>query len=997
MRWSRCCIALSVVVSATPTLGAAPEGVARGGAPPSKAAHQPVTFAVRAPADRFVVSRWTLEDGLPQSSASALAVGDDGYVWVGTEQGLARFDGLDFEVWDTRHGLPGERVWKLLHTVSGLWIATIPGGLSRFEDGVFASVLPDASVLSLLEDASGAVWAGTLEGLYRVAARGEAAAVALPEGVEDVSALLDDDAGALLIGHAGGLGRLGAGGAWDALPLGDLQPPVTGLARSRGVLWAAAKNGYFRRTGERWESMLPGSFGHPRLAADPAGDLWLWSNDHGLRLFRDGAVREVPELSGTDVLVFDVFPDGEGTVWLGIGGEGLLRLRRPLIDSLTAADGLPAWAVHGVLEERDGTLWLGSLGAGLTRIDASGIRTYGRADGLPSPSVMSLAEGPHRQLFVGTTRGLAVGDRHGFHPVGGLELPRYGTSTISVLYPERDGTLLFGLAARLHRYRNGQVTVISGEVFPAGGIEMLYRDRRGDLWIGGAGLCRMRGAELRCFSAQDGLPSHLVRTAFEPPGDSLWFGTYGAGLCRLESGPSFRCISEDRGLPHRTVHAILPDHLGWVWLPSNRGLGRARLDDIVRAFEDPVHTLSADLFGPQDGLPDLEFNGGVPPPGVVLHDGRLALATMRGLALVDPETAAAVVAEPPQVHLESVVVDGTEMSPVAARQLAAGSDRVTFHYTAIHPRAGSVQFRYRLDGHDEAWLAGDASRSVSYTGLGAGSYAFRLQARAGGSRWGDEVVAGLELAPFFWQTPAFAAGVAALVCLLLAALHRMRVRRLEQLEGIRIGIASDLHDELSGELSAIALSAAMARRQGYLEEPELRRLKEIETTSRDVITGLRDLVWAINPEHDSLSATVARMRTVAGQLLEDLDWSFEEDWTSADGVVAMTARRDLYLVLKEALTNIARHARARRVEIRLRRSESRLLLEVTDDGIGFEPAARASGSGLASMRRRAARAGGDLVVETAPGRGSRVCLDLPLAAIARSDENSGWRRRFERS
>lgn len=992
MPWSRRRLAPSIMASwiALLALAAPRAGAAAGRRAGGELGGGALT--ARGSKDGFIVTRWTLADGLPQSSPNALAVASDGYVWVGTEQGLARFDGFGFTVWDTRHGLPGERVVGLLAAASGLWVATTPGGLSRFVDGRFVPILPDVPVRSLLETESGTVWLGAASGLYRVDGEAAVERVPVPQGVGAIRALLDDGDGAILVGHSEGLGRRAADGTWTQLPLGEVAPPVTGLGRTADALWVAARNGFWRLAAGSWRRMTEGSQINPGVAVDPTGDVWLWSADGGVRRWHEGEIRGVPELAGTDALVFVVLPDGASTVWLGIGGEGLLRMRRPLIRAVTVEDGLPARAVHGVLQDGRGRLWLGSLGAGLTRLDASGVRTFGYAEGLPDASVMSLAEDGEGRIWVGTVKGLAVQEGEGFRTVEALAALGLGSSLFSALYPESDGSLLLAAGGRVLRYRDARVEEIVGRVFEEGGIELLYRDRRGDLWIGGTGLCRSRGSELECFSQHDGLPGHLVRSAAETPRGELWLGTYGGGLCRLETGPSFRCISEEQGLPQRTVHNVLIDQLGWAWLPSNRGLGRARLEELERAFEDPTYSLRADVFGLEDGLPDLELNGGVPPPGVLLEDGRLALPTMRGLALVDPAAAARASAVAPIAHLESLVVDGRELGPGAERRLAAGSDRVTFRYTAIHPRAPSgVRFRYRLDGHDGAWLAAGGNRSVSYTGLAPGPYTFRVQASVGGSPWSREVSTRFELPPFFWQTPWFAVSVLGLVAGVLAFLYWLRVRRLLELERVRLRIASDLHDELSGELSGIALSSALARRQEYLEEPERRRLEQIESASRQVIGGLRDLVWAINPEHDSLAATVRRMRSITAQLLEGLEWSFEESWSSADRAVAMTARRDLYLILKEALTNVVRHAAASRVNVRLLRLDDRLRLEVEDDGAGFDPSAESSGSGLASMLRRSRHAGGALVVESAPGQGTRLHLDLPLAKVRRGGERSGRR------
>ncbi|MDX1384195.1 MAG: two-component regulator propeller domain-containing protein, partial [Thermoanaerobaculia bacterium] len=645
----------------------------------------------------LLVSRWSLAEGLPQSSPNALAVGPGGYLWVGTEQGLARFDGIRFRVWDTRDGLPGERVVALEATEAGVWVATTPGGLSRLRGGRIEPVLRDVTVFDLAAGADG-VWLAAREGLFWVGEDGGVQRMDLPGGAGEASVLLPAADGTLWVGHAEGISRHTPDGGWRDLPTADLEAPITGLAGDERSLWAAARDGFWHREDGAWRRILYAREVKPQVATDPAGDTWLWSRDGGLRRFYRGEVERVPaldELEGWHV--FDVVPEGDTTVWVGLGGEGLVRLRRPLFQTVTTADGLAVPAVHGVIEGRDGSLWLGSLEAGVTRLRGGEMRRFGTAEGLPAPAVWALGLDSTGRVWVGTPRGLAYEDGERFRIAEAV-----AATPIHGLAPGDDGSMYYSAGGGAFHVAGDVVReVVPPQTLRRGG-GLLFRTRDRDLWLGGEGACRWRRGELRCFSEAEGLPPDLVRSAWQSPVGEIWLGTYGGGLCRFREPAHFDCLSEDRGLPHRTVHAIVPDRLGWLWLPSNRGLGRARLEDVERALQDPAATIRADVFGLEDGLPDLELNGGVPPGGVALEDGRLAMATMGGLALVDPDRVVARVSAAPIVHLEAVEVDGRPLDPAATLDVGAGSDRVTFHYTGIYPRAPeSLRFRYRLAPHDD--------------------------------------------------------------------------------------------------------------------------------------------------------------------------------------------------------------------------------------------------------------------------------------------------------
>ncbi len=938
---------------------------------------------------QFVLDVWGLEDGLPQVTVHAIARTRDGFLWVGTQEGLVRFDGAAFRVYDTSNtpGLGHDNIWALVEDRRGsLWIGTHGGGLTEMRDGAFRTLterdgLPSNGVRTLLEDRSGALWVGTDGGLARIE-NGRVTAFTTQQGLphDHVNAIVQDASGTLRIAtDDGGLARFqgsqfvpepSGGGLSDA----DVN---TLLVDGDGVLWVGTDGGLARfdrgvvtRFTER--DGLPDDWVNA-LLQDRDGNLWV-ATIGGLCRMREGRFQSLTSRDGlANDNILALFEDQEGRLWFGTLGGGLTRLKDGAVTTFGPPEGLSYEIASTILQDRQGTLWIGTYGGGLNRLRDGRLTGFNTKDGLPDEAVTALLEDRQGTLWVGTRRGLCrlEGDR--FQAVGAGDAA--SRAPVRALAEGRDGSLWVGTYGEgVLRFRDGRVAHYRREQgLSHVSVQAIHEDVRGAVWVGtdGGGLNKFDGVRFVPV-APDRLPAGVL--AFHEVGDVLWVGADG-GLCRLE-GSSAACFGPRQGLFDDVVYQILDDGLGNLWLSSNKGIFRVAQRDLDDLAAGRRTSLTSVPYGRGDGMRGVECNGGVQPAGWRTRDGALWFPTIAGAVRIDPRRIADGTPAPPLV-LERALVDQREVDPRRAQALPPGRGDLEFHYAALDlGDAKRVEYRYRLEGFDPDWIPAGARRVAYYTHVPPGSYRFHVSARRADGAWeGATAAYGFELRPRFRQTPLFY-GLCALTALLaIFSIYLLRVRNLKarqqmleaqvrertqslveaniHLEEARqreADFVSGVSHELKTPLTLIRLYGETLQYGEGFSEAERRSYCEIIMRESDRLTRLIERVLDFSRvdrgekryhlEPGDFASVVRDSLGIYGQYLRRQGFSVE---VKVDDHLPVT-RFDPDAVV-DALLNLVDNAAkysgaAKYVGIRVRSEGDRVVCEVEDRGNGIPAADR---------------------------------------------------------
>jgi ligand-binding sensor domain-containing protein/signal transduction histidine kinase len=925
---------------------------------------------------------WGMENGLPQNTVQALAQTKDGFVWLGTDVGLVRFDGNGFQVFDknTSPALPGNDVRCLLTTTDGaLWIGTSEG-LARWKDGAVTTFtekdgLPGNGIRGFGQDHDGTLWVWTNEAQARLAgdrfiahsnvdAGGgvtHSAALDLEMGVSVHESLPDGQiatVGKTELEITRGIHGIERFAVDHGLPGGRIQAL---LADREGALWIGTNRGLVRWAASKMQ-VLPVTDPLAKasvlaLMEDREGNIWAGTEADGLHILRDQRFRTIGVRDGlTSEATTTVVEGAAGKLWVGTSGGGLNALPR----DGSAAGGPSAYSVRDVLlsdvilslaAASDGSLWVGTPD-GLNRIRGSAVDAFTSADGLPDDFIRSLLVDADGSLWIGTRRGLT----HWTNP----------------------GVGAFGL-----RITGKMETITHTNGLGSDLVGAMARDAKGDLWVATfAGLSRLHGNRIENFTIATGLSSNVITALLARPDGKLLIGTQDHGW-NLWDGKSFSAPL-DNELRQTSIHAILDDGGGRLWFATANGIARCDWN-AASGKPDCSHWIE---FGAADGLRSRETATNSHPSASRTRDGHLWFATPRGLVEVDPAHFP-VNSVPPGVALERFAIDDVPQTLRGAdlsAQIPAGHVHFEFDYAGlsfVSPQ--KVRYRYLLEPFDHGWTEAGARRTAYYTNIPAGRYTFRVQASNNDGVWNDQGAAlNFELRPHFYQTLWFYALLILAAVGIVVLVQRLRLKRAERefnaVLGERNRIAREIHDTLAQGYVGISVQLEVLAELLRLSKVDAAQ-KHLDLTRGYVRQGLADArqsIWALRSQDSGeITLPVKLRRLVESEGNDDLQAAF--GIFGAYRPLPPGTEQEIQRIAEEAIHNVKKHAGAQQLSVQLEYGPAAIALEVRDDGHGFaaDRAPAPGHYGLTGMRERAAAIGGTLEVTSEPGNGTAVRLHVP--------------------
>lgn len=944
---------------------------------------------------------WSTENGLPQNSVHQIFQSNDGYIWIATEDGIARFDGIDFKIFNHENvpAFTSSDTCCIVEDAHGaLWIGTSDGLVQYAKDTFRHYPLTDVVVsLAIGDDGDLVVLSGN--GLLRFDGK-NLSPLALPSSATPIALAKAADGGLWIASTAGvfeywhgnfrpvslpgiaagsieAMGSL-PGGIWirttsriTLIQSGHLRTleaghdlPVTRiqsvLADSRGDLWIGTNQGLFvldLRDGnnrpQRQSALSTSSI--LSTFEDREGNLWVGTETSGLDILRQQNFRTVPELS--DRVITAIVQTSDGAMWAGTNGDGLDRWQGGKLQHYSVHNGLLSEIILALAPGADGSIWVGTPD-GLNHIEAGKVTAYTSADGLPDDLIRSLLVGGDGSLWIGTRRGLAHWDNHRFTvftQANGLK-----SNLIGALLQPRASDSSHGLS----------------------------HDLSHDLWIGTLnGLSRLHDGSISTYTTKDGLSGDVITSLSEGQHGTLWIGTKGDGLSSYANGVFTSLHRSD--LP-QTIDSILKDDHGNLWLSSIHGITRLSAASLAACGASPECNPRPISYGRSDGMPTEEASATGHPAAWKTIEGQLWFATRKGVAIADPDH----LSEnhiPPPVVIERFMLDDMELPLSATEQsIPPGHNSFAFQYAGLSYAApAKVRYRYMLEGFDKQWTQAGSRRIAYYTNLPARHYRFRVQAANNDGVW-NETGASLRFyvkPPFYrklWFLLLVVLGIAAIVVLL----YRLRLRRLhQQFQAVlaeRNRVAREIHDTLAQSFVGVSVqleltAQLLAHSQIDAAGQQIDRTREYV---RDGLAEARRSIWDLRAATAQHTLPTRLTRLAERSSTESLPIQLNIGGTYRP--VAAALEDEILRIAQETLSNVARHANASRVAIDLRYHSNRLTLTIADNGRGFDATDDSLTAkdhfGLQGMRERAMQIHAQLVIESAPGQGTTVKLEAPIPA-----------------
>ena len=939
----------------------------------------------------YPVTSWGLRDGLPSDVVTAITQDDVGYLWLGTDAGLVRFDGVRFVQWSaiSDAALPKHPVRSLLTAKDGsLWIGFADGGgISRIHQGVVTTFvethgLGRASVTALTEDANGTIIAGMSDGLY--ALHGERW-----QRFDDGTGLLTsvrstfiDHSGHLLIGTDSGLFQRDVSGRLERLS--DVEGAVSGITEDEDSQVLITDEIAGLKSAGRTAPELAGLLrvrGSVMLR-DRRGHIWLGTRGQGLWRLTRGP-RQTPIVEQSTLLtglastwIYSLFEDREGSIWVGLS-RGLSRLSPYVfapIDLPTVVEAMDVAA--------DGSVWLVATDR-LIHLSATGVERAQIPVSFVGRRVTAFKAGDKSVVWVATTNGLfklagdtlkevrTDADEH----IDGIQQVVLANDGRMWLYDPRRGL------SELHgtHLRTYEIPELHGK-----NVLSMIADRSGRIWFGssdGSVVVRSENDQVRVYREQDGLTAGPYPVIFEGDNGAIWMG--GArGLSRFASG-RFQSVTSSNRIPIDNVQAIVQDNDGFLWLGATRGVLRMSPSELDRTVSDASHMMRYTYYDYWDGAAAIAPRGRAVRSG----DGRLWFLTAQYVTVVDAQSVGRTQA-PKEVLVEGLASDDRRFQILPDLTLPPRAGRIAIDYTSLDLRSpGRLRFRYRLDGFDDAWVQAGARRQAVYTNLPPGTYHFRVETNSDEGAWNEPGTSfAFSIAPTFYQTTAARILALALLGFCVWFAWRLRLwqvhRRFALLLKERVRLSNEIHDTLLQGLVGAGLQAdAVKMTLDPSADAARNQLSRLRQTIDVYVNEARHAIWNLRSPLLEKTDLATALRGVGERVASQSSVDFDFVVTGTPSPCASEVEEQLLRIGHEAVVNAVRHARASHVRMQLACQRESLRLSIWDDGRGLPVEPHETGKdrhfGLSTMRERAESIGGRFGIKSSPGMGTEVDAVVP--------------------
>ena len=707
---------------------------------------------------QYIHNIWQVEDGLPQNSIWAITQTKDGYIWLGTEEGLVRFDGISFTVFDTQNTaeIKSHQIWNFFEDKKGnFWIASA-NGLLLYKNGKFTAYttkdgLSSNYLRTICEDRKGNIWIGTSRGL-NLYKNGKFTVYTTKDGLsfDLVYVIKEDQKGNLWIGTDGGGLNLFKDGKFTA---------------------------YTTKNGLSNDHVFA-------IYEDKEGNLWIGTWGGGLNLYKNGKFIAYTSKDGlSHDYVLSIYKDKEKNFWVGTYSGGINQFKDGKFTTYTTKDGLSNNNVYVINEDQKGNLWVGTDGGGLNLFKDGKFTVYNSKNGLSNDIVVALNEDHKGNLWIGTWGGglnlFKDGKFITYNTKDGLS----NNIVLAILEDQKENLWIGTYGGGLNLFKDGKFTAFNSKNgLSSDFVNTLSKDKEGNLWVGtwGNGLNLFKDGKFTAFNSKNGLSHNQVRAISVDKEGNLWVGTHGGGLNLYING-KFQAFTTKEGLFDDVIFEILEDNNGNLWMSSHKGIFRVSKHELLEIAQGTKKEINSVSYGVSDGMKSRECNGCSQPAGWKTKEGKMYFPTIKGMVMINPDNIKLNNMLPP-VHIESVKVDRKTVDISKNIQFDPGTDKLEFHYTGLSYSAPKkVLFKYMIKGLDKDWVDAGTRRTAYYNNLPPGDYTFKVKACNNDGVWNETGASfSFKKLPYFYQTFWFYIICTVFIILTFILIYKIRVKQIRK-------------------------------------------------------------------------------------------------------------------------------------------------------------------------------------------------------------------------